>query len=52
MTEYFQAYSKPMIKATSSRYDPNLIQSSSILLNLYVYLQKIITSFQDILETQ
>ncbi|CAF4077538.1 unnamed protein product, partial [Rotaria sordida] len=52
MTEYFQAYSKPMVKATSSIYDPNLIQSSSILLTLYVYLQKIITSLRDILETR
>ncbi|CAF4028829.1 unnamed protein product, partial [Rotaria sp. Silwood1] len=51
MTEYFQAYSKPMVKATSSIYDPNLIQSSSVLLTLYLYLQKIITSLRDILET-
>ncbi|CAF5161347.1 unnamed protein product, partial [Rotaria sp. Silwood1] len=52
MTEYFQTYSKPMVKATSSIYDPNLIQSSSVLLTLYLYLQKIITSLRDILETR
>ncbi|CAF1269445.1 unnamed protein product [Rotaria sp. Silwood1] len=52
MIEYFQVYSKPMIKVTSSIYDPNLIQSSNILLNLYLYLQKIIILFQDILETE
>ncbi|CAF1432139.1 unnamed protein product, partial [Rotaria sordida] len=47
MTEYVQKYSKPMVKATSSIYDPNLIQSSSLLLNLYLYLQTIITSLRE-----
>jgi hypothetical protein len=52
MTDYFQTYSKPMVKATSSIYDPNLIQSSSILLNLYMYIQKIVTSLRNNLDTK
>ncbi len=52
MTDYFQTYSKPMVKATSSIYDPNLIQSSSVLLNLYLYLQTIVTSLRNNLGAQ
>lgn len=50
MTEYFQINSKPMVKSASSIYDANLIQSSSILLNLYLHIQTIVKSIQDNLE--
>jgi len=50
MTDYFQTYSRPMVKATSSIYDPNLIQSSNLLLSLYLYIQTIVTSIRDNLE--
>ncbi|CAF4550359.1 unnamed protein product, partial [Rotaria sp. Silwood2] len=52
MTDYFQAYSKPMVKATSSIYDPNLIESSRLLLYLYLYLQTIIAALRDSLEAR
>ncbi|CAF4240234.1 unnamed protein product, partial [Rotaria sordida] len=52
MIEHFQVVLKPTVKATPSIYDPNLIENSRLLLNLYVYLQKIITSLRDILETR
>ncbi|CAF1373508.1 unnamed protein product [Rotaria sordida] len=52
MTDYFQTCSKPMVTATSSIYGPNLIQSSSLLLNLYLYLQKIIRLLQDYFATR
>ena len=52
MTDYFQTYSKPMVKATSSIYDPNVIKSSSVLLNLYVHLQTIVTSLRNNLEAR
>ncbi|CAF1360717.1 unnamed protein product, partial [Rotaria sordida] len=52
MTEYVQKYSKPMVKAKTSIYDPNLIQSSSLLLNLYLYLQTIITSLRETIGTR
>ncbi|CAF2572187.1 unnamed protein product [Rotaria sp. Silwood2] len=52
MTEYFQAYSKPMVKATPSIYDPNLIESSRLLLNLYLHLQTIIRAVRDSLEAR
>ncbi len=50
MTDYFQIYSKPMVKATSSIYDPNLIQSSRILLTLYLYIQTIVAAIRKNLE--
>ena len=50
MTQYFQTYSKPMVKSTSSIYDPNIIQSSSVILNLYMYIQKIVTKIRDNIE--
>jgi hypothetical protein len=46
MTEYFHAFSKPMVRATSSIYDPNLIQSSKALLDLYLYIQNIVASIR------
>jgi hypothetical protein len=52
MTDYFQTYSKPMVRATSSIYDPNLIQNSRILLNLYICIQRIVTSIQKNLGTR
>ncbi|CAF4901586.1 unnamed protein product [Rotaria sp. Silwood1] len=52
MIDYFQKYAKPMVKATSSIYDPNLIQSSSVLLKLFLCLKRIITAFRDTLETR
>ncbi|CAF4770386.1 unnamed protein product [Rotaria sp. Silwood1] len=50
MTQHFLSCATPMVEATSSIYDPNLIQSSSILLNLYVYLQTIIRALRDTFE--
>ena len=44
MTDYFQTYSKPCVTSASSIYDPNLIQSSSVLLYLYLYLKTIVTA--------
>ncbi|CAF3844274.1 unnamed protein product [Rotaria sp. Silwood1] len=52
MTDYLQKYAKPMVKATSSIYDPNLIQSSRVLLKLYLCLKRIITALRDTLETR
>ena len=52
MTDYFGIYSKPMVKPTSSIYDPNLIQSSSILLNLYLCLQRIIIALKNNVESR
>ncbi|CAF0826106.1 unnamed protein product [Adineta ricciae] len=52
MTDSFQTYSKPVVKATSSIYDPNLIQNSIVLLNLYLYLQTIVTALRNNLETR
>ncbi|UJR27967.1 hypothetical protein I4U23_009225 [Adineta vaga] len=52
MTDSFETYSKPVVKATSSIYDPNLIQYSILLLNLYLYLQTIVTSLRNNLETR
>ncbi|CAF1256747.1 unnamed protein product [Rotaria sp. Silwood1] len=52
MTDYFKKYAKPMMKATSSIYDPNLIQSSSVLLELYSYLAKLIELLQNMLEAR
>ena len=52
MKEYFRIYSKPMVKATSSIYDPNLIQSSQALLNLYVYIHTIVEAIQRNFEAQ
>ena len=52
MTDYFQTYSKPMVKATTSIYDSNLIQGSSMLLYLYRYLQTIVTSLKDLLDSR
>ncbi|CAF3534518.1 unnamed protein product [Adineta steineri] len=47
MIDSFQTYSKPVVKATSSIYDPNLIQNSTVLLNLYLYLQTIVTALRN-----
>ncbi|CAF0823207.1 unnamed protein product [Rotaria sp. Silwood1] len=52
MTDYFQKYAKPMVKATSSIYDPNLIQSSTVLFALYLYLKRIVTALRDTLEAR
>jgi hypothetical protein len=52
MTECFQTFSKPMVRATSSIYDPNLIQSSKALFNLYSYIQNIVTSIRENFETR
>ena len=52
MTDYFQTYAKPMVKATTSIYDPNLINSSTMLFDLYRSLQMIVTSLRDLLESR
>lgn len=52
MTDYFQTYSRPMIKATTSIYDPNLIQSSRVLLNLYLYIQTIVLAIRNTFEAR
>jgi len=44
MTDYFKTYTKPSIKANTSMYDANLIQSSGLLLKLYQNLQLIVNS--------
>ncbi|CAF3254503.1 unnamed protein product, partial [Rotaria sp. Silwood2] len=41
-----------MVKATSSVYDPNLIESSRLLLYLYLHLQTITTALRDNLEAR
>lgn len=50
MTEYFRTYSKPTVRATSSIYDPNLIQSSKTLFDLYSHIQTIVGAIQKNLE--
>jgi hypothetical protein len=52
MTDHFQTYAKPIVTSTSSIYDPNLIQSSSLLFHLYLYLQRILTSLRNSLEAR
>ena len=52
MTEYFQTYLKPMAQVTSSIYDPNVIQSSSVLLSLYSYTQTIVGEIRKNLEAR
>jgi hypothetical protein len=52
MTDHFHTYAKPIVTATSSIYDPNLIQSSRSLFYLYLYLQTIITKLRENLETR
>lgn len=44
MTSYLETYSKPIVTATVSIYDSNLIDSSRLLLNLYLYLKRIVTA--------
>ncbi|CAM4903671.1 unnamed protein product [Rotaria socialis] len=51
-TEYFEAHSKPTVTATSSIFDPNLIDSSRTLLNLYLYLKTIVENLQKNLQTR
>ncbi|CAF4934314.1 unnamed protein product [Rotaria sp. Silwood2] len=41
-----------MVKATSSIYDPNLIESSRLLLYLYLHLQTITTALRNNLEAR
>ncbi|CAF1528076.1 unnamed protein product [Rotaria magnacalcarata] len=51
-TEYFEAHSKPTVTATSSIFDPNLIDSSRTLLNLYLYLKTIVETLPENLQTR
>ena len=50
MKDYIRTYTKPAVQANSSIYDANLIQSSSVLLNLYIKIQSIVTSLRNSLE--
>ena len=50
MTDYFKAHAKPTVKGGASPYDSNLIQSSGILLDLYMNLQQIVNALSTSLE--
>lgn len=52
MIEYFRSFSKPMVRATSSIYDPNLIQSSKALFDLYSHIQTIVGAIRKNFETR